>query len=156
VELRTSPEGELIVRGPMVSRGALADDGWLHTGDRGRLDADGHLWVEGRLDDTIVTGGENVSAVEVEEALRAHPAVAEAAVVGRPDPGWGQAIVAYLVIAGEAPGPGDEALVAHCRERLARHKAPKEIHRVAELPRTGSGKVARARLRERALRKPVE
>jgi o-succinylbenzoate---CoA ligase len=148
--------GEILVRGPMVARGALAVDGWLHTGDRGRLDADGHLWVEGRLDDTIVTGGENVSAVEVEEALRAHPAVAEAAVVGRPDPEWGQAIVAYLVIAGEAPGPGDEALVAHCRERLARHKAPKEIHRVAELPRTGSGKVARARLRERALRKPVE
>jgi long-chain acyl-CoA synthetase len=131
----------------MVSHGALAPDGWLHTGDRGALDPDGHLWIEGRLDDTVVTGGENVAVVEVEEALQAHRAVVEAAVVGRPDPEWGQAVVAYVVLDPALAEPTDAELVAHARERLAPHKAPKEIHRVTDLPRTESGKLIRARLR---------
>ena len=146
VELRIDgATGEILVRGPSVAPGALATDGWLHTGDRGHLDADGYLWVEGRLDETIVTGGENVAAAEVEEALESHPAVAEAAVAGRPDPEWGQAVTAYVVLDGRAE-PSDAELVAHCRERLAPHKAPKAIHRVDRLPRTDSGKVARVRL----------
>ena len=151
VELRVDPAtGEILVRGPMVSRGALAADGWLHTGDRGWLDRDGYLWVEGRLDDTIVTGGENVAAAEVAEALVAHPAVVEAAVTGRADPEWGEAVVAYVVLDPRIAPPGDSELVAHCRGLLAPHKAPKEVHRVPDLPRTASGKVARARLRARA------
>jgi O-succinylbenzoic acid--CoA ligase len=94
--------GEILIRGPMVSRGALAADGWLHSGDRGRLDAEGYLWVDGRIKDTIVSGGENVAAAEVEEALLAHPAVADAAVVGRPDAEWGEAVTAFVVLASAA------------------------------------------------------
>jgi O-succinylbenzoic acid--CoA ligase len=106
VELKIAPGGEILIRGPMVSRGALAADGWLHSGDRGRLDGDGYLWVDGRIKDTIVTGGENVAAAEVEEALLAHPAVADAAVVGRPDAEWGEAVTAFVVLA-HAGSDGD-------------------------------------------------
>ena len=144
VELRTSEEGEILVRGPMVSRGALAADGWLHTGDRGRLDGDGRLVLEGRMKDVIVTGGENVAAAEVEEALVAHPAVADAAVVGRPDPEWGEVVVAYVVLEGSV---SDEELAAHCRRRLAGYKCPRAIVRVEELPRGATGKLLKGQLR---------
>jgi O-succinylbenzoic acid--CoA ligase len=140
VELRTSPEGELLVRGPMVSKGALSDDGWLHTGDRGHVDQDGAVHVEGRIGDTIVTGGENVAAAEVEEALLSHPAIRDAGVVGRPDDEWGNVVVAY-VVAGD--GVTDDDLIAHARERLAGYKLPKEIHRRDELPRNAAGKLVR-------------
>ena len=150
VELRTRGEpAEVLVRGPMVSRGALAPDGWLHTGDRGTLDDNGYLWIEGRLDDTIVTGGENVAAAEVEEALEVHPAVAEAAVVGRPDRNWGEAVVAYVVAEAPGPAPTDAELAVWCRARLASFKVPKRFHRLAALPRTASGKVKRHALDER-------
>jgi O-succinylbenzoic acid--CoA ligase len=143
VELRTSPDGELLVRGPMVSRGALSDDGWLHTGDRGHVDDAGLLHVEGRIGDTIVTGGENVAAAEVEEALLSHPAVRDAGVVGRPDPEWGQVVTAYVVA---DPDVSDEELIAHARERLAAYKLPKAIHRSDELPRNPAGKLVRRNL----------
>jgi O-succinylbenzoic acid--CoA ligase len=143
VELKIGPGGEILVRGPMVSRASLADDGWLHSGDRGRLDADGYLHVDGRIKDTIVTGGENVAAAEVEEALVAHPAVADAAVVGRPDPEWGEVVTAFVVLSGEAT---DAAIVAHCRAILAGYKVPRAIVRVEELPRTASGKLLKGRL----------
>src|SRR3954465_15335076 len=143
VEIRIGERGEILVRGPMASRGALGDDGWLHTGDCGRLDEEGFLHVEGRLKDVIVTGGENVAAAEVEEALGAHPAVADAAVVGRPDPDWGEAVTAFVVIDGATVG--DAELVAWCRERLAGYKVPRAIVRVDELPRTDSGKPLKGR-----------
>jgi O-succinylbenzoic acid--CoA ligase len=143
VELRIGDDGEILVRGPMVSPGAAGPDGWLHTGDRGRLDGEGLLHVEGRLDDVIVTGGENVAATEVEEALRSHPAVADAAVVGRPDPEWGEAVTAYVVTAGDV---SDEDLLAHCRERIARHKVPKAVHRRDALPRNAAGKLLKRAL----------
>jgi O-succinylbenzoic acid--CoA ligase len=142
VEVRIAADGEILVRGPMVAPGALAGDGWLHTGDRGQLDPDGRLHVDGRLKDVIVSGGENVPAAEVEEALLAHPAVDDAAVVGRPDTEWGEAVVAYVVTTA-----ADEELREHCRQRLARHKVPRAFERVAELPRTESGKVLKGRLR---------
>ncbi|MEA2431005.1 MAG: o-succinylbenzoate---CoA ligase [Thermoleophilaceae bacterium] len=142
VEVRIGDAGEILIRGPMVSRGALGEDGWLHTGDRGRHDADGFLHIDGRIKDTIVTGGENVAAAEVEEALVAHPAVADAAVVGRPDAEWGEAVTAFVV----ADGVGDHELVAWCRERLAGYKVPRAIVRVDELPRTASGKLLKGRL----------
>ncbi len=143
VELRTAPDGELLVRGPMVSAGALAEDGWLHTGDRGHVDPEGFVHVEGRIGDTIITGGENVAAAEVEDALLSHPAVRDAGVVGRPDPEWGPVVVAYVV----ADGVEEGELIAHARERLAGYKLPKEIHRRDELPRNAAGKLLRRRLK---------
>src|SRR3954467_1540868 len=144
VEVRIGDGGEILVRGPMVSRGSLSADGWLHTGDRGLLDAEGFLHVEGRIKDVIVTGGENVAAAEVEEALVAHPLVADAAVVGRPDPEWGGAVTAFVVVDGARVD--DAELVAWCRERLAGYKLPRAIVRVDELPRTDSGKLLKGRL----------
>jgi o-succinylbenzoate---CoA ligase len=143
VEIQTTPEGELVVRGPMVAPGSLAKDGWLHTGDRGTIDAEGNLVVEGRITDTIVTGGENVSVAEVEEALLAHPAVKDAAVVGRKDPEWGQAVTAFVV--GDV---GDDELIAHTRGRLAGYKVPKAIHPIDQIPRNAAGKILRAQLPE--------
>jgi len=143
VVLSISDEGEILVRGPMVALGALAGDGWLHTGDRGRLDGDGYLWVDGRLKDVIVSGGENVDCAEVERVLERHPAVVEAAVVGVPDPEWGELVTAYVVLAN---GVGDDELIAHCRRQLAAYKAPRRLHRVSELPRNAAGKLLRSQL----------
>jgi acyl-CoA synthetase (AMP-forming)/AMP-acid ligase II len=144
VELRVAPGGELLVRGPMVARDSLDRDGWLHTGDRGRVEA-GELRVEGRVGDVIVTGGENVAAREVEEALLSHAGIADAAVAGEPDPEWGEAVTAYVVPAGARP-PEPAALIRHCRERLAPFKVPKAVHLVPELPRNAAGKLQRDRL----------
>jgi o-succinylbenzoate---CoA ligase len=143
VELDIGPDGEILVRGPMVARGQLAADGWLHTGDLGRLDEQGRLHVEGRLKELIVTGGENVAPLEVEQALLAHPAVADAAVVGRPDPEWGEAITAFVVL--REPAEPDD-LRAWCRDRLAPHKVPKQLTPVDSLPRSPGGKLLRSRL----------
>jgi O-succinylbenzoic acid--CoA ligase len=143
VELGTGDDGEILVRGPMVARAALDPDGWLHTGDRGRIDAEGRLHVDGRLKEIIVTGGENVVPLEVEEALLSHPAVAEAGVAGVADPEWGEAITAFVVLSSEATG---EELRDWARDRLAPHKVPKRVKRVAELPRNAAGKLLRDRL----------
>ena len=143
VELRIGADGEILVRGPMVARGSLAPDGWLYTGDRGRIDEQGRLHVDGRLKEIIVTGGENVSPVEVEEALLAHPAVRDAGVVGLPDPEWGEAVTAFVVVGDDVDAA---ALGEWSRERLAPHKVPKRIVVVAELPRNAAGKLLRDRL----------
>jgi o-succinylbenzoate---CoA ligase len=143
VEITTAPEGELLVRGAMVAPKTIADDGWLHTGDRGGIDDDGNLTVEGRIADTIVTGGENVAVAEVEEALISHPLVDDVAVVGRPDPEWGQTVTAFVVGTAEP-----DALRAHARERLAGFKVPKRIEQVTEIPRNAAGKILRGRLPE--------
>lgn len=138
--------GEILVQGPTVAPGAAAEDGWLHTGDLGHIDEQGYLWVSGRTDDLIITGGENVAPLEVEEVLQSHPAVAEAAVVGRPDPEWQQAVTAVIVTNGADIDA--DALRAHCAERLAPSQVPKEFEFAASLPRTASGKLIRAELRE--------
>jgi len=142
-EIVNGPDGELLIRGPMVAKGAIAEDGWLHTGDRGQIDPQGNLRVEGRIADTIVTGGENVAAAEVEEALLAHAGVTDAAVVGRPDPEWGQAVVAFVVTSGDVSD-----LDSHLRERLAGYKIPKRIERTEEIPRNAAGKILRGKLPE--------
>ncbi|HTA05811.1 MAG TPA: AMP-binding protein [Solirubrobacteraceae bacterium] len=141
-------DGEILVAGPTVAPGALASDGWLHTGDLGVLDEQGRLSVTGRKADTIVTGGENVAPSEVEAVLEAHPDVLEAAVVGRPDEEWGEAITAIVVLRdGHASGDGDAALRAHCAASLAPYKVPKQVVLRAEpLPRTRSGKLLRREL----------
>jgi o-succinylbenzoate---CoA ligase len=143
VELEIAADGEILVRGPMVAPGELGPDGWLHTGDRGRFDADGLLHVEGRIKELIVTGGENVAPLEVEQALLAHPAVADAGVVGEPHPEWGEAIAAFVVLHSPA---SPEELRAWCRERLAAYKVPKAIHVLSELPRSPAGKLLRDKL----------
>ncbi|MDQ4041396.1 MAG: 2-succinylbenzoate-CoA ligase, partial [Actinomycetota bacterium] len=136
-------DGEILVRGPTVAPGA-GDP--LRTGDLGALDQDGRLSVTGRRADTVVTGGENVAPAEVEAILESHPAVAEAAVFGRPDPEWGEAVTAAVVPrAGMRADPDD--LRRHCRERLAGFKVPKSFELVAQLPRTASGKLRRSALR---------
>jgi O-succinylbenzoic acid--CoA ligase len=132
-----APDGEIVVAGPTVAGG-----GPLRTGDLGAYDADGRLRVVGRKADTIVSGGENVAPQEVEAVLAAHPAIADAAVVGRPDPEWGEALVALVVPRnGEPPAP--EELNRFCRERLAAFKVPKRFVAVPELPRNAAGKLSR-------------
>jgi O-succinylbenzoic acid--CoA ligase len=139
VELAIGEKGEVLVRGPMVAPGAFGPDGWLHTGDRGRVE-EGLLHVEGRLKEVIVTGGENVSPVEVEGVLVAHPAVKDAAVVAVPDAEWGEAVTAFVVLG--APADAEE-LIDWCRERLAGYKVPKRVEQVPALPRNPAGKLLR-------------
>ena len=118
--------GEILVRGPTVAVASTDSEGWLHTGDRGHFDDERFLWVEGRFDDLIVSGGENVAPEEVEEVLRAHPAVADVAVVGRDDPEWGSAVVAVVVPVPDAT-PTEAELIGHCRSALAPFKLPKRV-----------------------------
>ena len=156
-EIRISDDDEIVVRGPVVMQGyyenpaatsAAIVDGWLHTGDAGRIDEEGFLYVLDRRDDLIVTGGENVYPAEVESALSSHPAIEEAAVIGIPDQSWGQRVIA-IVRSNSAVSASD--LIAHCESRLARYKIPREL-RFSEkpLPRTAAGKLKRAALREEA------
>jgi O-succinylbenzoic acid--CoA ligase len=135
-----APDGEIVVRGPTVSPGVGAA---LHTGDLGELDDHGHLHITGRKADTIITGGENVAPTEVEAVLAEHPAVVEAAVHGRPDPQWGEAVVATVVLGREAT---EDELRAFVAQRLAGFKVPKAIAFTDALPRTSSGKLLRRAL----------
>ncbi|HWD63579.1 MAG TPA: AMP-binding protein [Solirubrobacteraceae bacterium] len=144
VELRTV-EGELWVRGPIVAPGALAEDGWLHTGDLADLDGDGRLTIIGRASETIVSGGENVAPAEVEAALLEHPAVAEAGVFARPDAEWGEAVTARVVLR-DGSVVTEEVLRDWCRSRLAAFKVPKQVEFARDLPRTVSGKLLRRQL----------
>jgi len=122
-------------------------DGWLPTGDAGAWDAEaGLLRVFGRTGDVVVTGGENVWPAAVERVLARHPAVAEVAVVGRPDPEWGQVVVALVVAADPADPPSLLDLRDAVRAELPAYAAPRQLDLVPDLPRTASGKVARARL----------
>jgi O-succinylbenzoic acid--CoA ligase len=139
VDVELAADGEIVVGGPTVAGG-----GPLATGDLGRLDDRGRLVVIGRKSDTIVTGGENVAPAEVEAVLLEHPAVADAGVVGRPDPEWGEAVTAIVVARDGRLDPGE--LRAFCAARLARFKVPKTIELAPELPRTASGKLRRGAL----------
>jgi O-succinylbenzoic acid--CoA ligase len=145
VEMVVADDGELLVRGPTVAEGSVANDGWLHTGDLGLIDAGGRLTVTGRKADTIITGGENVAPIEVERVLLAHPAVAEAGVFGRADPEWGETVVAKVVLLDGRAVDADQ-LRAFCAERMTGFKVPKAVEFVDELPRTASGKLLRRRL----------
>jgi acyl-CoA synthetase (AMP-forming)/AMP-acid ligase II len=142
-------EGEIVVGGPTVMRGYHRDpaataaairDGWLHTGDLGRRDGDGWFFVTGRVKDLIITGGENVSPAEVEAVLRAHPDVADVAVIGTPHPRWGEQVTAVVVCRNGAQ-LAPEALGAFAGERLAGFKRPRRIEFVATLPRNAHNKV---------------
>lgn len=154
IEVRTEtgdvvPSGEtglVFVRGEQISgeyggRSVLDEQGWFATRDLGRLDADGYLFVEGRADDTIIRGGENIAPAEIEDVLLAHPDVTEAAVIGVPDPEWGQRIVAVLVGRVDA-----DEITRWVRERLRSSKTPDTIVFRSELPKTETGKLLRRTL----------
>ena len=130
---------------PEATADAQRDD-WFHTGDGGAIGDDGYLTISDRKKDVIISGGENVSSIEVEDALMSHPSVREVAVIGVPDDRWGEAVTALVVLAD--PDTTAEELVAHCRERLAGYKCPKRIEFVDGLPRTATGKLQKFRLRE--------
>jgi len=149
--------GEVVVRGPQLMTGyagrpvatrAALRRGWLHTGDVGHLDLEGYLHLTDRLTDVIVSGGENVYSTVVEQVLCAHPEVAEAAVVGIPDPRWGETVHAAVVLRPDATATADD-LIAFCRARLGGVKRPRSVEFVSALPRTTVGKV-----HKRALRAP--
>ena len=146
--------GEICVRGDVVMSGywqnpegtaSAIRDGWLWTGDLGAFDADGFLTLKDRSKDLIVSGGSNIYPREVEEVLLRHPAVAEASVVGRPDPEWGEAVVAFIVARGAPPDTAE--LDRLCLDHIARFKRPKEYRFVAELPKNNYGKVVKSELR---------
>ncbi len=160
VEISISPTGEVRLRGPMLLRAyrdgtvPLDDKGWFATGDAGAIDAAGHLQVNGRLSDLIISGGENVWPAPVEDILRQHPGVAEAAVSSRPDPEWGERVVA-CVVPSRLSGPPELAeLRALVAEQLAVFAAPKELVILEALPKTSIGKLRRQALREKLLRQP--
>ena len=150
--LPSGEEGTIAVRGPTLMQGYLDDpgataevlgDGWLRTGDIGRLDARGRLTVLARRTDLILSGGENVYPAEVEAVLATHPGVSEVAVVGRPDPRWGEVPVAVVV---PRPAASLTDLRPWARARLAAFKVPAEVFPARALPRTAAGKVDRAAL----------
>jgi fatty-acyl-CoA synthase len=149
--------GEIAARGPQLMRGywnlaeATAEalrDGWMHTGDAGVLDDEGFLYVQDRTKDMIVSGGENVYPREVEDVLYRHPAVAEAAVIGVPDPKWGEAVKA-IVVCKQGLTVGAEELMRFCDGRLAGYKRPRSLDFADVLPRNPSGKVLKRELREK-------
>jgi fatty-acyl-CoA synthase len=151
--IRTDESGEVLARGnvvlesywdqPAESAQAL-EGGWFHTGDGGTF-ANGYLTISDRKKDVIISGGENVSSIEVEDAIASHPNVREVAVVGTPDEKWGEAVTALIVTDGTALTADD--VVAHCRERLAGYKCPKRVEFRDELPRTATGKLQKFKLR---------
>jgi acyl-CoA synthetase (AMP-forming)/AMP-acid ligase II len=126
-------------------------DGWLHTGDIGYLDEDGYLFITGRVKDLIIRGGEKITAADVEMVLDSHPYVEESAVIGVPDPDWGETVKAVVVLEGTGLAlPADEVraeLREHCRSHLASYKAPAYFAFVDELPRNPMGKVLKTDLR---------
>ncbi|MEW6777824.1 MAG: AMP-binding protein, partial [Bdellovibrionota bacterium] len=149
--------GELWYQTPGKMKGYLnregdtkktVQDGWIISGDMVRMDEDGYVYIVGRSKDFLIRGGENIAPREIEEALESHPAVAEAAVVGKPDPRWGEVPVAFVRCPGEVPK--EEELIAHCRARLAGFKVPEKVWIRQELPRNSLGKILKRELAEEA------
>ncbi|KAA8969619.1 long-chain-fatty-acid--CoA ligase [Mycobacterium sp.] len=154
-EVPTGQPGELWFRTPQLMKcylnrpeataEAVTADGWFRTGDIGRVDADGYIYVEDRLKDMIISGGENIYSLEVERVLAEHPAVAEVAVFGVPDERWGEAVKAVVTLTGTAT---EAELIAWSRERLAHYKCPKNVDIRQELPRNPTGKILKRELRQ--------
>jgi acyl-CoA synthetase (AMP-forming)/AMP-acid ligase II len=154
-DLGPDEPGELLVRGPNVMKGYWRNpeatrqtvrDGWLHSGDVARIDAEGYVYLCDRLKDMVVSGGTNIYPREIESALQEHPSIVDVAVIGVPDPKWGEALLAVCVCRGDAPTEDD--LVAFCRDRLGGYKIPRRYEFVEQLPRNPSGKVLKRVLRE--------
>jgi len=155
VRLRVADDGEVLARSNVVLKrywnkpdetAEALKEGWFHTGDGGEIGDDGYLSISDRRKDVIITGGENVSSIEVEDALFSHPAVAEVAVIGVPDEKWGETIKALVVLAPEHEADEGE-LIEYCKSRLARYKAPTSVEFRDELARTATGKLQKFKLR---------
>lgn len=155
--------GEITIRAPWNTTGywnnrrrtcELLRDGWLHTGDLGRLNSEEYLYVVDRMKDTVITGGSKVFSPEVEAAIASHPAVADVAVVGLPDEQWGERVHAVIVCHAAAEVPSPEEIIIHAALKLSRYKLPKSVDFVAEIPRTSTGKYAKNVLRARATSGP--
>jgi long-chain acyl-CoA synthetase len=147
--------GEIAVRGPGVMLGywnqpdltaETLRGGWMHTGDGGRIDEFGLVYIVDRLKDMIVSGGENVYSAEVESAIALHPAVAQVAVIGVPDPRWGERVHAVIVLRGGAAASADD-IAAHCRTLIAKFKCPRSVEFAGALPLSAAGKVLKQELR---------
>ncbi len=156
IELAIDDEGEVLARGNHVLAGywqqpdASAEalrDGWFHTGDGGHIDEEGYLSIVDRKKDVIISGGENVSSIEVEDTLHAHPAVAEVAVIGVPHERWGETVVALVVRAEGHEHVTEQDLIDHCRDRLAHYKCPTQVDFREDLARTATGKLQKFKLR---------
>jgi acyl-CoA synthetase (AMP-forming)/AMP-acid ligase II len=154
--ISTDESGEVLARGNTVLAGywenpdasaEALDGGWFHTGDGGSVDENGYLTISDRKKDVIITGGENVSSIEVEDAVFSHPAVAEVAVIGVPDEKWGELVTALVVLT-EGATATEAEIVAHCRTTLAGYKAPKRVEFREAIPRTATGKIQKFKLRE--------
>jgi acyl-CoA synthetase (AMP-forming)/AMP-acid ligase II len=130
---------------PDATAEAITADGWFRTGDIGRIDSQGYVFVEDRLKDMIISGGENIYSIEVERVLAEHPAVTEVAVFGVPDEKWGEAVKAVVAVEGEA---SEADLIAWARERLAAYKCPKTVDFMEALPRNPTGKIMKKDLRK--------
>ena len=154
-DVPTGEQGELWFRSAQLMKGyhnkpeataeAITSDGWFRSGDIGRVDDGGYIFVEDRLKDMIISGGENIYSIEVERVLAEHPAVAEVAVIGVPDEKWGEVVKAVVSLEGEA---SEEELIAFCREHLAAYKCPKTVDIKDELPRNPTGKILKKDLRK--------
>ncbi len=153
-EVAADTPGEILIRGDQVSGDYVGTDSkvdaerWLHTGDRGWVDIEGYLFCEGRADDTIIRGGENISPAEVEDALLQHDAISTAAVVGLPDEEWGETIAAMITLRPGVDTVDTEHVREWVRTRLGTLKTPETIHIVEELPQTATGKILRRRVRD--------
>ncbi len=156
VTLKVSDSGEVLARSNVVLEGyweqpeeteAALEEGWFHTGDGGVIGADGYLTIQDRKKDVIITGGENVSSIEVEDVIFSHPDVAEVAVIGVPDEKWGETIKA-LVVRTEGSGLTEQELIDYCKSKAARFKAPSSVEFREELARTATGKLQKFKLRQ--------
>ncbi len=156
-EVAGGQTGEIVVRGENVMKGywnqpeltkQVLKDGWFYTGDMGKLDEDRYLYIVDRKKDMIISGGENIYAKEVEDVLFAHPAVAQAVVIGVPDNTWGEAVKG-LVIKKKGAEVGEEELIGFCKTRLASYKKPKSIEFLEDFPKSTAGKVLKRELREK-------
>jgi len=157
--MRNGEIGEILARSPMLFSGywnqpettaKAMHNGWYRTGDAGYRDEDGLYYLVDRVKDMIVSGGENIYSVEVEQALLKHPAVALAAVIGMPDERWGERVVAYVVLSDDANEITSDVLVGHCRSLIAGYKVPKALHIVPALPMTSTGKIMKRALKTSA------
>ena len=143
--------GNIVMKGYLKNEKATAESfagGWFHTGDLAVLEADRYVKIKDRSKDVIISGGENISSLEVEDALYRHLSVLAAAVVAQPDPKWGETPCAFVELKAGAAAT-EEEIIAHCRELLARFKAPKRVV-FGELPKTSTGKIQKFLLREKA------